>query len=793
MHVVTLLLALSVAPSASVEGLDAFPHEVSGAARGLAGVRSDPAAPAFAGTGELELRLQSETDLPSALGAYGVLPMGRLALAGGYEWLALDGSAPLDPWLVSLSSRLGDDLALGVSVRGARMHLVGGRPESVWSAGLRGEPWSWLALSAGVDGFNRPRDASVAAPMALRGGIGLRPLVGASALTLGVDTALVLDDGEPLETRLFAELWLRGVGLQARYDLEREQLVVGLSLSLGQAEVGAATARRGSGGDSVGVLATRLSVRGRASESVLAPGPSRVEVVLRGNLVSEPAWPWSAREQVSRVELELRRLAQASHVTEVVLVIGRLETGLAHVTELREAVHALRAAGKRVVAEISNARELEYFIAAACDEIRIDPAGLLTIDGFAMSVGYYAKALAKLGVRFDSVEVGRYKTGPDPLVLERPRAEEDEVRREIMDAAYARLEKTLREDRKLDPAAIEKIVATAVFTPKDALEHHLVDGFTLDPDPTKVPTQREAVASAAELVRLDPRWSSAPSVLVIPIVGAIVKSAGDNPLPGPAATAEQLVPLIEAAREERDVRAVVLRIDSPGGEIVASELIWRAVRRLAEAKPVVVSMGEVAASGGYYVAAPAHLIFAQPHTITGSIGIFQVKLDLSRLYDLLGVHNALYKRGDKADASSSDRGFTPEERVRLEQILRQLYDDFVGKVAVGRKLELEQARAAAEGRVYLGERALQLKLVDRIGSLADAIDAAKERAGFSEEDRVAVRFAKGSSSLGAVLTDGVRVGPVAGFAELGAEALTRLTLWDGVPLALLPQWLDLGP
>jgi protease IV len=242
------------------------------------------------------------------------------------------------------------------------------------------------------------------------------------------------------------------------------------------------------------------------------------------------------------------------------------------------------------------------------------------------------------------------------------------------------------------------------------------------------------------------------------------------------------------------VRAVVLRIDSPGGEVYASEVIWRAVRLLAASKPVVVSMGEVAASGGYYVAAPAHAILAEPSTITGSIGIFMLKPDLSGLLELAGVRTETMKRGRHAGWSSFTTGLTDEERALARGGLAVEYEIFLQRVSQGRKLPLERVRALAEGRVYTGRQALAVGLVDAIGGLSDAVAEARTRAGISQSDEVEVMVMREPRSLGNVA--GTIAGAGAGArtpVDVLLEAGSKLQSLAHVPLARLPFEVTVSP
>jgi len=235
------------------------------------------------------------------------------------------------------------------------------------------------------------------------------------------------------------------------------------------------------------------------------------------------------------------------------------------------------------------------------------------------------------------------------------------------------------------------------------------------------------------------RWLEPPHVAEIRVRGAIQLRGGTGLLTGEAASAERIVEQLDRAREDPKAKAVLLRVDSPGGGVNAAREIWAAVRRVQEAgKPVVVFMEDTAASGGYYISAPADRIVAMPDTITGSIGVIAVIPDLSGLYEKLGIRYQVVKSGQFKDMLSSDRPMTPEERAILERLIQEAYDEFVRVVAEGRRLPEERVRELADGRIYTGRQALDLGLVDQLGGYRDAVALAGELGGLGKEPTVRV-------------------------------------------------------
>jgi protease-4 len=238
--------------------------------------------------------------------------------------------------------------------------------------------------------------------------------------------------------------------------------------------------------------------------------------------------------------------------------------------------------------------------------------------------------------------------------------------------------------------------------------------------------------------RLD-RWLEQPHVAEIRVRGPIALRGGAGLLTGESASAERIVEQLERARQNPNARVVLLRVDSPGGGVNAAREIWAAVRRVQESgKPVVAFFEDTAASGGYYISAPADRIVAMPDTITGSIGVILIIPDLSGLYEKLGIRMQVVKSGTFKDMGSSDRPLTPEERALLEQLVREAYDEFVRVVAEGRAMPPERVRELADGRIYTGRQAKELGLVDELGGYRDALAVAGQLAGLGAEPAIRV-------------------------------------------------------
>ena len=450
-----------------------------------------------------------------------------------------------------------------------------------------------------------------------------------------------------------------------------------------------------------------------------------------------------------QMALRLRALGADANVTAVVLAIDDLELGSGRTEELRDLVGELRRQGKRVVAYVTFPSTRDMYLASACDRVVIHPAGVVELVGLVQAVTFYKAAMERLGVSLELVRIAEFKGAMEPFVMTSQSEPVRRNRNELLDDVYARILTALREGRAVErvtaasagapKAALaqeaQALVQKGTFTPEEAQRAGLVDAIRDDDglaDYLRLLTGVPALAldRHADGAPVRPiRWPG-PRAAVILVEGAIVDGPNEE-LPlgsGGLAGSDALVGALDEARRDPSVRAVVLRVNSPGGSAFASDVIARSVARVrAAGKPVVVSMGDVAASGGYYIAAPSDAIFAEPSTTTGSIGIFGYKLDVSALLAKLSLSTEVTTRGSHADAMLPFRPWTPGEREAAQQKIRHLYDMFLAVVANGRQrrgLTVERVDELGRGHVYTGAQAKALGLVDELGGVTAAIDRA---------------------------------------------------------------------
>jgi protease-4 len=504
----------------------------------------------------------------------------------------------------------------------------------------------------------------------------------------------------------------------------------------------------------------------------------------------------------------LRRLGEAGEdgsVGAVVLELGELPVGAGRSEELRAALLRLRQR-KPVLAWLPGGDLKSYWVASAATAVAMAPPSTLMVNGLTATQYYLKDGLARLGVAVEVARAGGYKTAPEPLTRSGPSPESTEMTGAILDDLYGRMVADVALARRLEPAAVRGLIDRGVFSAAEARSAGLVDEV-LWPDELEGWTGRVAGTRLRPADGYDPaprrqarRWGPTPVIAVIGLEGAI--SAGRSrrePLGlGRLSGAESVVDQLEAAADSGEVKAIVLRIDSPGGDAAASDLIWRAVKKAREKKPVIASMGDLAASGGYLVAVGAERIVAEPSTLTGSIGVFVLKPELSGLLEKLSIHRDVQQRGRNADIASMARPWTPEERALVEKQVDIVYASFLDRVVEGRSLPRAEVEKVAGGRVWTGQQALARRLVDQLGGLDDAVALARERAGLGREALVEVRRIGGgwsdfqlSASLAALRADEPLLRKTA---ALLPELRTAALLLELGPVLALPlEWVGPPP
>jgi protease-4 len=510
-------------------------------------------------------------------------------------------------------------------------------------------------------------------------------------------------------------------------------------------------------------LAVLLVVLGAALTTVAwlttghAPLSRREGVVLHADL--EGAYPEHdpdrelnalfGRRVITLPELvgTLEAAGRDDRVLALQLRVGLLDVGWAKAREIREAILRFRDSGKPVVAFLEQGNDGSYYLASAADEVHAVPTSTLWLDGIRAEVPFYAGTLGKVGVVADLEQIGAYKNAADSFEREAMTPAHREAVNGLLDGLFDELVRDLAASRATPEDDVRSRIAAGPYTARQALDAGLVDSLgywdevaeTLDRRLAKHDVRRLDFEDYLE-TRAPPRGSR--TIAVVTVEGTILPgSSAEGVLGDAAAGSDTIAESLRSAWADHDAEAIVLRVDSPGGSPVASDVIWRAVERARVAGvPVVVSMSDVAASGGYWVAMGADRVVAGPSTITGSIGIYGGKYVTAGLYDKLALHHEPLERGRNAGINSSLSRYDDAQREWLQGSLDAVYQLFLEKTARGRGFpSADDVDRNAQGRVWTGRQARELGLVDQLGGLGDAIAAAKELAGIPASEVVTIR------------------------------------------------------
>jgi len=436
---------------------------------------------------------------------------------------------------------------------------------------------------------------------------------------------------------------------------------------------------------------------------------------------------------------QLRKAQADKRVGAVLLDIGFLGGGWAKAEELREAIADFRKSGKPIYAYMEVGSDKELFVATAAEKVYVAPIGDLFINGLAAEAMFFRGSFDKLGIYWDSYQIGKYKTAPERFTRKEMSEGDRETLNALLDGIFNRYTSKIAEARGKSAEDIRALVDTAPHNAVAAQAAGLIDGALYRTDVENELKKRLGYKEDAKLRKVTRSLyrqvtpeslglNEGEKIAIVFAAGPINLGSSDDGAFGGEQTigSDTVVKAINDARDDESVKAIVLRVDSPGGSIYPSDLIWKAVEEAKAKKPVVISMSDLAASGGYYVSMGANRIVAQPLTLTGSIGVFAYKPVMKEFYDWVGVSSEYLLRGKNAGMFRETERFTDEERQHFERIINHYYwNEFIPKVARGRGRDTEYVHSVAQGRVWTGEQAKERGLVDEFGGLDRAVEVAK--------------------------------------------------------------------
>jgi len=502
----------------------------------------------------------------------------------------------------------------------------------------------------------------------------------------------------------------------------------------------------------------------------------------------------------------LRKAKVDDRITSVVIRPTGTAALWGKVEEVRDAILDFKTSRKPIIAYMEFGGEQEYFLAAACDKVFLMPASSLDLTGLASYELFLRGMLDKVGAYPDALHVGDYKTASNVYTEHTYTPAHREMAASLNTDLYEQLVRGLADGRHKSEAEVRTLIDHGPFLPEDAVRAGLVDDLAYEDeldDKVQLTTSGEVhFLEQSEYRSITPAslgLDRGQRIAVIYAVGLI--SSGESRYDSPqglVAGSDTLIEYLRKARADRTIKAIVLRIDSPGGSAIASDVIWREVMLTRNVKPVIASMSDVAASGGYYIAMSAHTIVAQPATLTGSIGVVMVKFAIDGTLKKLGLNMEHVQQGRYADLYSPVRPFTPEEKAKVQEQMQATYDGFVEKAAAGRNTTPEKIDAIGQGRVWTGRQAKALGLVDELGGLERAVAIAKERAKIPQDAGVELVVYPGRKSFYELVANpwgrsegmSAAVGAMLGLKDpRGLQILTApLQIFRrGEPLALMPN------
>lgn len=440
----------------------------------------------------------------------------------------------------------------------------------------------------------------------------------------------------------------------------------------------------------------------------------------------------------------IRKAKGDSRIKGILLRPGSLSSPFwAKIQEIRDAIQDFKTSGKYVYAWLEYGGDREYFLASVADKVYLLPSATLDLTGVANYEVFLRGTFDWIGTYPDFLHVGDYKTAINTYLEKTYTPAHREMAESLTRSQYDQLVRAIADSRKKNEADVRGLIDQGPFEPVEALKAGLVDDIAYEDelDDLAQELDEKDFIEAEDYAKVSWERTGTPrksKIAVINAAGVINSgSSGFDPMNGAVIGSDSLVEYIREARADRSVRAIVLRVDSPGGSSTASDVIWRELSISRENhRPVIVSMSDLAASGGYYISLGGDAIVAQPGTLTGSIGVYTGKFVVSGTLDKLGANVEATSKGKHAEIYSPDRRFTPDERKKIEESMQNVYDQFIERTAAARHMTPEKVDEIAQGRVWTGQQAKELGLVDELGGLYKAIDLAKQRARIPAEEEV---------------------------------------------------------
>jgi protease-4 len=656
-----------------------------------------------------------------------------------------------------LGTRLTKGLYVGTSYSWHSSEICDLDRAATWSAGVLFRPHRTLSLGITGRELNQPIISGTELKPMVEAALGVRPM--GERLTVFCN---LLAREEQMTSETFAEqpksflsygleiVPLDGIVVRAGSD-EAENLSASFMLHIGPAGYGSTvTQKKGKHGEDDETYGT-IVIKGEPfwHRSVLNPEKNYIEIDLRGRIgearsrfsIFGGGPRYTLRSLLDRIEY-----AQSSpEIKAIVLRCGDMSANFAIYDELRQALIDFRQSGKKVIAYLENPGNGAYYLATASDYIALTPNGYIGLVGLKSEMLFLKGTLEKLGIEAKYVRVGKYKSAVEPLSQDRYTEPSREAVNALLDDIFETMVNGIASGRGFTQSEVKDLIDNGPYIPSEAVRENLIDTLAywdeipdIVEDVTGGKVKRLSYDEFARRRPASLRWDEPPRIGIIYGVGGITHGRNRRDLlVGDIMGSETITEAFKQLREDGAVKAVIFRVDSPGGMMTASDKIRREVELTAGKKPVIISMGGVAASGGYHVSCDGTKILADQATVTGSIGVLNLWLHTRGFYEKIGANKEIFLRGKYADFYTAWRDITDEDMQRHQHYVDRYYDKFVADVSRGRSMGIDEVHEIAQGRVWSGKRAEELGLVDGIGGIKEAMRLAKREAGIPEDRPVA--------------------------------------------------------
>ncbi len=716
--------------------------------------------------------------------------------------------------------RLTDSLRFGYALR---VHASGevdtASPLSI-DLGALYRPWSWVSLGARATGlaFGSFGDGRrIAGFPHTRWGLGfaVRPFAGSDRLTIAWDADWPAGDTLGDVTWSLASRIVDGLSVMLEHRNASQNRTTGLSGNSDQRTSLLVNLGFGTWGGDLSLLGTESQVKGGGGGIQLgarlsgdrphafgSEGPTAVIVRFRGGFSEE-----GDRRHFTEQLLKLHRLSERRGVKLIVIKAEGMRLTWAQVEELRAWILKTRGLGKKIAMYADSLGTRGYTVAAACDKIGLPEYGVLSMHGVGTSFMGLKEAIARLGIQVQAVRFGDHKSAPEQFTRTELSDQFRTTLQRLVNKRWRMVAEAVALGRQMTTTEVEARLLQGAAYPKAALKAGFIDAvgsgeqFEKKLRNWKLLPPRTSLRRASDTPRRPSSWAGIPRIAVVSVVGTIVGGRSSSSLRGKQVGGAQIGKRIRNLTGRSEIKAIAVRVDSGGGSVAGSDIMYKAMRKAAKRKPVFASMGSVAASGGYWTAIAGDRVFADASTVTGSIGIFTIKPDVSGLWRKLGVGITRVGAGPMPSFTSTNRPWTPREIALMRKTLKGFYGLFLTRVKTRRKIDHARLLTLAEGRIWLGSEALRYGLIDEIGGIETTLTALKNKAAIDDED-VPIRYeywpqpsletrVRRTLGLAQAKTPSVLTDPV--FAELVAvlqpwldAAVLAGVLEKGRPLAIAP-------